>query len=71
MAGASREEHDYRRCNDGGCPRFPCRVWKEAYAEGRRFGFDEGYEEGYAKGYADGYDAGYAAGYTAGAASCR
>lgn len=75
MARRGQDEHDYRECTDDGCPRFPCRLWKEAYDAGRRRGFDEGYSEGYAKGWADGYAAGhgegYAAGYAAGAASCR
>ena len=36
---ASADKHDYQRCTDANCPRFPCQVYKE----GRQLG-EEGYE---------------------------
>ena len=53
--------HDYQRCTDENCPRFPCQVYKEGLGDGRRRGFGEGraqgYEDGYKQGFADGIEA--------------
>jgi hypothetical protein len=48
---------DYRECTDQDCPRFPCRVYREGYADG----YGDGQAAGYAAGAADGYAAGAAA----------
>lgn len=64
MAALSTE-HDYRVCDDDDCPRFPCRVYKEGWADGHAAGS----ASGYASGYSDGYSEGEADGYTAGVAS--
>ena len=61
-----RTQHDYRRCQDEGCQRYACRVYREAYRRGR----DEGEAIGEARGHARGYSEGWAAGYAAGAANC-
>ena len=59
---AGRDDHpDYRDCNDDGCPRFPCRVYREGYRGGYEAGFEDGLVEGYAKGYASGFPDGMAA----------
>lgn len=70
------DQHDYRACyhRDPGCPRFPCRVYREGFEDGERRGYDRGFSDGEAKGYADGYARGrgdgYADGYQAGVAAC-
>ena len=43
---ASADKHDYRRCTDDNCPRFPCQVFKE----GRQLGEDLGHARGHAEG---------------------
>ena len=40
---ASADKHDYRRCADENCPRFPCQVFKEGR---RRLGEDLGHARG-------------------------
>ena len=63
---ASADKHDYQRCTDDNCPRFPCQVYKEGFGDGhqrgldegtRRAGTPEGFEAGYKQGFADGIDA--------------
>jgi flagellar biosynthesis/type III secretory pathway protein FliH len=63
-SGATRGNNDHlaEQCEDEGCPRLPCRMFKEGYRKG--------YDRGYADGYAAGYAAGYSAGYGAGVATC-
>ena len=63
---ASADKHDYQRCTDDNCPRFPCQVYKEGLAEGRVAGL----AEGYAKGYEDGYEGGYKQGFGDGIDAC-
>jgi len=62
---SARQQHRYQTCQDEGCERFACRVYKEGY----RAGYDAGEAEGYAEGHAAGYTEGYAEGYAAGASS--
>lgn len=50
-----RTRHEPQACTDEHCPRYPCRVWREAFEAGRL----RGYDDGHAKGYAEGYEAGY------------
>lgn len=65
--------HEYTGCGDENCPRFPCRVYREGFEDGRRRGFDEGkvegaiegFEEGYKRGWQEGYDVGFPAGIAA------
>ena len=59
LAGTSGE-HRYATCDDEWCDRFPCRVYREGYANGRAAGFASGYAEGHADGYAEGYGDGAA-----------
>jgi hypothetical protein len=66
FAGSGTSQHLAEQCRDEGCPRLPCRMWKDGY----RKGYDKGWEEGYAAGYGAGYSAGYGAGYSAGVATC-
>jgi len=64
----SSGNHHYRECFHASqedrhhaaqdCPRFPCRVYREGFADGH----GAGYAAGEAAGYAQGYNAGYAAG---------
>ena len=63
-------KHEYQRCTDENCPRFPCQVYKEGFEDGHRRGFDEGYAKGYEDGYRDGYDAGYKQGFADGIEAC-
>jgi hypothetical protein len=74
LPAGDRQEHRYQLCNDKYCDRFPCRVYKEGFENGRLRGYDEGYPDGYVKGYDEGYrkgyDDGYGAGFQAGLASC-
>jgi flagellar biosynthesis/type III secretory pathway protein FliH len=65
VSRATTQQHLYQTCQDDGCQRFGCRVYKE----GRRNGYEEGNAEGYAKGHAEEYAAGWAAGYSAGVAA--
>jgi hypothetical protein len=61
MPTRSRErEHLAEDCTDDTCPRYPCVIWRKAFAAGYRKGYDEGFAEGYAKGFADGYAKGFA-----------
>jgi len=53
-----RGSHRPSRCYDAGCPRAPCR----RYREGREDGYEGGFKDGYRAGYAAGYTAGQAAG---------
>lgn len=46
-------EHDYRRCRDEYCDRFPCRVFREGFEAGHAAGMAEGYAAGYAEGYSE------------------
>jgi hypothetical protein len=59
---ASADKHDYRRCTDEDCPRFPCQVFKE----GRQLGE----VSGYARGHAEGVEAGYKLGFPDGIEAC-
>ena len=45
-------EHYYESCYDMDCPRFPCRVYKQGFADGYAAGTAAGQAEGYAEGYA-------------------
>ena len=54
--------HDYQRCTDEECPRFPCQVYRE--------GRDDGHRDGYDKGHAEGYEAGYKQGFAEGIEAC-
>jgi hypothetical protein len=45
----SRPSHDYERCRDEHCQRYPCRAYRD--------GHEAGYFEGEAKGFAAGYAA--------------
>ena len=62
LAAPARNPHLAEECDDGFCPRLPCRMFRE----GSRRGYEKGYDEGYATGYAAGYSAGYAAGASSG-----
>jgi hypothetical protein len=66
LSHAPRNEHLAETCQDEGCTRLPCRMYKA----GHRAGYDRGYQEGHSAGHAVGYSTGYGAGYSAGAASC-
>ena len=57
-----KRQHEYQTCDDEDCPRFPCRVYREGFANGRAVGYAEGYGTGYAEGYSDGYQEGFSAG---------
>ena len=59
---ASADKHDYQRCTDDNCPRFPCQVFKE----GRQLGEDLGH----ARGHAEGVEAGYKLGFADGIDAC-
>jgi hypothetical protein len=48
--------HEYTACDDEDCPRYPCRIYREGYADG----YGDGNAAGYAAGSADGYAAGAA-----------
>jgi len=56
-----RDRHEPQACGDDNCPRYGCRIWREAYYEGRRRGHDEGHAEGYSNGYEKGFPDGIAA----------
>ena len=56
---ASADKHDYQRCTDDNCPRFPCQVYKQGSGDGHRRGYDEGRAQGYQEGYEDGYKLGF------------
>jgi hypothetical protein len=64
-AARSRNDHLAENCRDDGCPRFPCRMYREGFMAGYR----KGYADGEAAGRAAGFAAGYSAGYSAGAAT--
>ncbi len=67
---ASADRHDYRRCADENCPRFPCQVFKEGFGAGWAAGHASGYAEGFQAGYGDGYEAGYKQGFSDGIDAC-
>ena len=67
---ASADKHDYQRCTDANCPRFPCQVYKEGFGDGHQRGFDEGYAKGFEDGHAEGFDAGYKQGFADGIDAC-
>jgi hypothetical protein len=50
----ARQEHDYARCDDPDCTRFPCRVYREGWQHGYAIGHAEGEAEAYPRGFADG-----------------
>ena len=56
---ASADKHDYQRCTDDNCPRFPCQVYKQGFGDGHRRGYDEGRAQGYQDGHEDGYKQGF------------
>ena len=58
-------DHLAEQCEDEGCPRLPCRMFKEGYRKGYDRGYSAGYRDGYSAGYANGYAAGFAAGMSA------
>jgi flagellar biosynthesis/type III secretory pathway protein FliH len=60
VQAGTREEHRYQLCRDEYCDRFPCRLYKEGFRNGREEGFRNGYDEGYADGYGAGFSAGLA-----------
>lgn len=53
MGAVTSTEHDYRRCHDEFCERFPCRVYREGFEAGHAAGGAAGFSEGYAAGYAE------------------
>ena len=63
-------KHEYQRCADDNCPRFPCQVYKQGVEDGHRRGFDEGYAKGFEDGHAEGFDAGYKQGFADGIDAC-
>ena len=67
---ASADKHDYQRCTDENCPRFPCQVDKEGVRDGWAAGYPAGYAKGYEAGYRDGYEAGYKQGFREGQDAC-
>jgi hypothetical protein len=46
--------HRYQSCKDEHCERFPCRVYREGFADGHAAGYSTGYADGYAQGFPDG-----------------
>lgn len=56
-----RTRHEPQACGDESCPRYPCRIWREAFEAGRLVGYDEGFAKDYADGYARGFPDGIAA----------
>jgi hypothetical protein len=60
-AARTEREHLAEDCRDSDCPRYPCVIWRKAFAAGYRKGHDQGTAEGYAAGYPDGYAKGLAA----------
>ena len=62
--GADRcaTQHRYQACQDEGCERFACRVYREGYRARYGAGYGVGYSDGEAAGYAEGHADGYAAG---------
>jgi hypothetical protein len=61
-----RAQHRYQACQDEGCERFACRVYREGLQEG----YERGAAAGFAQGEAVGYGRGHAGGFAEGAASC-
>jgi hypothetical protein len=59
---ASADKHDYQRCTDDNCPRFPCQVYKQGDAAGC--------QRGHARGHAEGVELGYKLGFSDGIAAC-
>jgi hypothetical protein len=51
-ARSAEREHLAEDCTDDDCPRYPCVIWRKAYAAGYRQGCQDGYAEGYAEGFA-------------------
>jgi hypothetical protein len=61
MATRSGErQHLAEDCTDDTCPRYPCVIWRKAFAAGYRKGYDQGDAEGYARGYGEGWAKGFA-----------
>lgn len=58
--------HDYRACPDEFCDRFPCRIYREGYADGSAADYAAGQADGFAEGYSTGHTDGYVAGADAG-----
>ena len=54
FTAGTQAEHRYQACNDEYCDRFPCRVYREGYCNGREDGYGEGYTAGYASGFSEG-----------------
>jgi len=50
----SGNAHEYTACDDDDCHRFPCKVYKEGFGDGRERGFGDGYASGYASGFTEG-----------------
>jgi hypothetical protein len=48
-----RERHEPAACEDAGCPRYPCQVYREGAAAGFAAGEAQGYAKGYAAGMSD------------------
>ena len=63
-------KHEYQRCTDDNCPRFPCQVYKQGFSAGWAAGHASGYAEGFQAGYSDGYEAGYKQGFGDGIDAC-
>ena len=59
---ASADKHDYQRCTDDNCPRFPCQVYKQGLAAGDA--------AGHARGHAEGVELGYKLGFSDGIEAC-
>jgi hypothetical protein len=55
-------KHEYQRCTDDNCPRFPCQVYKQ--------GVSAGWAAGHARGHAEGVELGYKLGFPDGIAAC-
>jgi hypothetical protein len=70
VATSADGRHEYQRCTDEDCPRFPCQVYRHGVRDGFAAGYARGYARGYEVGYRDGYEAGYKQGFPEGIAAC-
>jgi hypothetical protein len=50
LLAATHAEHRYQLCKDEYCDRFPCRVYKDGYRNGREDGYADGYDQGFPDG---------------------
>jgi len=49
---SGEREHLAEDCTDDTCPRYPCVIWRKAFAAGYRRGWDECWPEAWADGFA-------------------